>query len=269
MVMTTTQKLVVAAVVAASIGTGMYQGHRASRSESESRSLRQQLETMNQQVQQLAQERDEASNTLAAAQHQIEELRRDAAELPTLRGQVARLQGEARQLAEVQAARAQVGQNPQMEAALASWAARATELWQTLEQAPEKMIPEVQLCDGYDWLDAAKNTPLHTDAEVRQALGRLRQLGKEKFGALMEGALKQFIQANNGQLPTDTLQLKAFCDTPVDDSIFARYKLLHTGKLSDLPPGTTWLMTEKAPVDQDYDSLIKIGVGTYTVGQVR
>lgn len=264
-VMTTTQKLVVAAVVAASIGTGVYQCHRASRSESESRSQRQQLGTMNQQVQQLAQERDEASNTLAGAQQQIEQLRRDSAELPKLRAEVARLREEARQLAQAKANHPPASQNPQMEAALSSWAARAAELWQKLEQAPDKRIPEVQLCDGYDWLEAAKNTQMQTDTGVRQALGRLRQLGKEKFGALMEGALDKFTQANNGQLPTNTLQLKAFCDTPVDDAIFARYKLLHTGKLSDLPPGTTWLMTEKAPVDQDYDSRIKIGVGTYAV----
>ncbi len=81
----------------------------------------------------------------------------------------------------------------------------------------------------------------------------------------MEGALEKYVQANQGRLPTDPSQLKEYCDTPVDDTVFARYKLLHTGNMSDLPPGTKWVMTEKAPVDRDYDSRRMVWPGTYSV----
>jgi hypothetical protein len=198
----------------------------------------------------LALERDEATNGLAAAQRRIEQLRRDTAELPKLRGEVARLREEGRQLAQFKAANAQATMNPQMEAALTSWAARVGELWQRQEKMPDKKIPELQLCDGYDWLEAAKNAKLDSDADVRSALSRLRQLGKEKFAAAMEGALDKYVTANNGRLPSDPSELKAYCVTAVDDAVFSRYKLLHTGKLSDLPPGTRWLMAEKRPSGQ-------------------
>ena len=152
-----------------------------------------------------------------------------------------------------------------MEAALTAWASRANDLWQKLEQAPDKKIPELQLCDGYDWLEAAKNADMHSDVDVRKVFSRLRQQGKVRFGGLMEGALDKYTRANQGRLPTDPSELKEYCDPPVDDAIFARYKLLHTGNLSDLPPGTEWLMTEREPVDREYDSRLKVGLGTFSV----
>ena len=43
-----------------------------------------------------------------------------------------------------------------------------------------------------------------------------------------------------------------------------RYELLHTGKLSDLPAGE-FLIAEKAPVDEQIDSLFKIAADNYTI----
>ena len=43
-----------------------------------------------------------------------------------------------------------------------------------------------------------------------------------------------------------------YFETPVDDAILMRYQLLVTGSANNLNPGD-YLMTEKAPVDQDYD----------------
>jgi hypothetical protein len=59
----------------------------------------------------------------------------------------------------------------------------------------------------------------------------------------------------------------ALGDTPVDDAIvdaiLERYKLLHTGNLSDLSQGA-WIIAEKAPVDNDYDTLAIFGNGFST-----
>ena len=61
-------------------------------------------------------------------------------------------------------------------------------------------------------------------------------------------------RTNNGQLPTDLSQLKPYFTSDLDDAtldaVLARYKLLHTGTLSDLPPDG-WIVAEKAPVDKD------------------
>lgn len=39
---------------------------------------------------------------------------------------------------------------------------------------------------------------------------------------------------------------------------------LRTGSVNDLPAGT-WFIVEKAPVDKDYDSRVKFGLGTSTI----
>lgn len=124
---------------------------------------------------------------------------------------------------------------------------------------PDKRIPELQFLSESDWLTAAKEARFETDADIRQSLSRLRSLAKGKFGMLATHALDKFIQANDGQLPSDPLQLKPYFEVPVDDETLQRYRMLHTGSAKDLPEGTTWTISEKAPVDRDYDSHLYIG----------
>ena len=93
----------------------------------------------------------------------------------------------------------------------------------------------------------------------------------------MGGALSGFTRANNGQLLTDLSQLKPYfksdpgntaaLDDATIDAIFARYTLLHTGNLSDLP-ADAWIIAEKAPVDKDYDGRAKYGNGRSTVTSI-
>jgi hypothetical protein len=64
----------------------------------------------------------------------------------------------------------------------------------------------------------------------------LRQLAKEKFATLMEGALEKYIRTHEVELPTGPSQLQAYCDSPVDAAIFSTCKLLYSGKMSELPP---------------------------------
>ena len=71
--------------------------------------------------------------------------------------------------------------------------------------------------------------------------------------------LDKFIQENNGQLPNDPIQLKPYFAVPVDELTLQRYQMLHTGNIKDLPKDTIWMMSEKARVDQDYDSHLNIG----------
>jgi hypothetical protein len=51
---------------------------------------------------------------------------------------------------------------------------------------------------------------------------------------------------------------------PVDSSVFDRYQMLYTGKLSDVPSSDQgqWIISEKAPVDTEYDSHLYIGPNT-------
>ena len=98
-----------------------------------------------------------------------------------------------------------------------------------------------------------------------KALSNLRKLAKDRLP--IDSALNSFTRANNGQLPTELSQLKPYFKSVLDDAtldaVLARYKLLHTGTLSELPPDG-WIVVEKAPVDKDYDSLAVFGNGFST-----
>ena len=56
-------------------------------------------------------------------------------------------------------------------------------------------------------------------------------------------------------------------ERPVDDRVMQRYDLLHTGKSGDLAPGEA-VIGEKAPVDDQYDTLFKIGPSFYVMQDV-
>jgi len=267
--MTTLQKTIIGATLAVTVGTGIYEARQASTLRSQNQTLQQQQAPLEEQAAQFRRERDDATAKLEAARQENESLRRAAVELPKLRGEMARLRATEQQLAQLKTASPDIN-DPFTQSVLAM-TARAVELNQHLEQMPDKKIPELQLLTENDWLSAAKEAKFDTDADVRKALRKLRSLAKNRTP--MDQALGNFARANNGQLPTDISQLKpyfksALKDAPLDDAavdaIFERYRLLHTGNLSDFHPDT-WIIAEKAPVDKDYDSRAKFGNYTSTV----
>src|SRR5438046_9023399 len=91
----TLQKTLISAALIVSVGTGIYEAFRASR-------LRNQVQTVQQQqieqLQQLAHERDNATNQLAALRNENERLNRNTAELLKLRGEVGILRRQQREL---------------------------------------------------------------------------------------------------------------------------------------------------------------------------
>jgi len=266
--MTTLQKAIIGATLAAAIGIGIYETRQPSRLRGQVQTLQQQQALLTEQIARLEEERDDASRSLTTLQQENNRLRQDTPELAKLRAEVARLRTDARDPARWSAAAVEM--NDPFTQSVQVMMARAVELNRHLEQMPDKKIPELQLLTENDWLSAAKVARFDTDADVRKALGKLRNLAKDRMP--MGRALWNFTQEHQGQLPTDISQLKpyfnsALSDAALDDgaldAIFERYKLLHTGKLSDLPPDA-WIIAEKAPVDKDYDTLAIFGNGFST-----
>jgi hypothetical protein len=91
----------------------------------------------------------------------------------------------------------------------------------------------------------------------------MRRDAKRTFANSMGAALANYIAGNNGQLPGDISQLTPYFNPPIDGTILQRYQLLQTGNLSDIPNGEP-LITEKAPVDNQYDSLFQISATGYS-----
>jgi RNA polymerase sigma factor (sigma-70 family) len=255
--MTTMQKAFLATAITTAISTGIYHVSKVSRLEAQLQASEQHQKPLDEQIQLLRQERDEAMNRLGLAQRDSEALRQQVAEIPKLRGEVARLRRDARESAQIRPADGQKESDP-LESAAKSWAAQVSQLRQRLEQTPDKKIPELQFVTDQDWFDAVGQTNrLQTDADFRKALERLRRTAKNKFVPMMQLALSTYTAANDGQLPTDLAQLKPYFESPIDDAILQRYALTHTGRLSDLPP-TEPLVVEKTPVDEEHDTMYLI-----------
>jgi RNA polymerase sigma factor (sigma-70 family) len=278
-VMTTLQKTLITVAVVAAVGTGVYEARQASRLQDQVRALQQQQAPFADQVERLTRERDAAAAREAGFRQDNERLRETAAELPKLRAELARLRGVTQQVAQSKAA-GQSLTSPFTQNVLAL-TERAAALNQQLERMPDKKIPELQFLTESDWLQAAKQASFDTETDVRKALSHLRSLAKTRLP--MGGALGAFARANDGQLPTDLSQLKPYLkadpantaalDDATIDAIFARYKLLHTGSLRDLPEDA-WIIVERAPVDREYDSRAKFGnfrssVGSTGVGEAE
>ncbi|MBP9900769.1 MAG: RNA polymerase sigma factor [Verrucomicrobia bacterium] len=239
--MTTLQKTVITATLAAAVGTGIYEARQAS-------SLRTQVQALQQQqaeqIQGVQSERLDSANRLSALVDEIERVKGNSTDLLKLRGEVTRLRREA---------------NDPMNTAAKSWQTRINQLKNYLAQHPEGNIPEFQFLYDRAWVDATSGK-LETETDYRMALARLRQSVQLAFGDKMSAAMQKYLQANKGQIPTDLSQLQPYFDPPVSDEILQRWEILPIKEVPSLKvSGGDWIITQKAPVDDEYDSRVGLG----------
>jgi RNA polymerase sigma factor (sigma-70 family) len=256
--MTTLQKTLITVTIAAAVGTGIYEARQASTLRTQVQTLQQQQTPLAEQIHQLQRERDEAKNRLATLADAIANSKGNSTELLKLRGEVTRLRADARELAQLKAADTQKDNDP-MESAAKALLGKMKLLKQRLEQMPDKNIPELQYLDYANTARIAQNARLDTDVGVREAMSSLRYAAKQDFAPQMGQALQKYVQANNGQLPTDVSQLKPYFKAPVDDATLARYQMIRTGNAGGLQPDEM-IVAEKAAVDDEYDILFQIGL---------
>ena len=101
--MTTLQKALITTTIAVAVGTGIYEARQASTLRSQVQSLQQQQGILAKQNGQLLRERDDATNRLVALAEANRRLNLSSAELLKLRGEVARLRRDAKDLNQVNA----------------------------------------------------------------------------------------------------------------------------------------------------------------------
>ena len=247
--MTTLQKTLIATTLVAAIGVGTYEARQAAVLRALVQTLQQQQAPLKDQLQQSQRERDAAAGQLAALQQENDQMRRNVAEIPRLRGEIARLRSDSKA----------VSPNEATESAARSWVNRANRLKQHLEQSPDKKIPELQLLTEEDWLNAAKGK-LDTETDFRRALSALRGAGEQKFvSTLLQPALKEYGRVNNGQLPADLSQLLPYFKSPVDAAILQRWEVAPAETVKALGLGGDVIITQKAAVDDVYDTRYGIG----------
>ena len=113
-------------------------------------------------------------------------------------------------------------------------------------------------------MNRANLADLETDAGIAKVLSELRHDAKEVFAALgIIPVLRYYAAANGGQLPTDISQLKPYSIVPASDDVLQRYQVMKTGNVNDFYPGDV-LVAEKAPVDEENDTLFTFGLNTWS-----
>jgi RNA polymerase sigma factor (sigma-70 family) len=230
--MTTMQKTLVVATLAAAIGTGVHETRRASRLSDQLQPLQQQQMSLAEQVAQLTGERDDAL------------------------GKIATFREESRRLRSRPQLSAQPGADDSgdsTELAVKLWLKRIHQLKRRLQEAPQAQIPELQFLKDLDWAEVAADTKLETDADYRKALAELRKRGGGYFVQKLQAALGKYMQANDGQWPNDVRQLNAYLDPPVEGALWERWEIVSTKVFPGQEFAGEWVITEKTAVDPEFD----------------
>jgi hypothetical protein len=209
------------------------------------------------------------SMQLAAQQTEIARLKEANREIPKLREEVARLAAQSAKSAPPQAKGETEPAEDAFEAAVKELAARAAELNRHVQNMPNLDIPELQLLEESDWLSAAKGADFDTQEGIRQALSKVRQKAKTQFAELATAAFNDYYAATRGSAPTDPAQLLPYFKTPIDAALLQRYQLVPSSTVQSLMEIGPVLLSEKAPVDRQYDTHFYIGrkgVASFALG---
>ncbi len=133
---------------------------------------------------------------------------------------------------------------------VSDWLGRVTQLRSALDQKPSQRIPEMQFLTDSDWLKVARTHALDSDGSLRSALGALRDVAKQSAREKVSNALRAHANAHDGKDPDAVAALSPYFEAGTDTSFLARYEMTAHSR---------WIITERTPIDPDYDSRIGIG----------
>ncbi len=233
--MTSLQKSLALSVVVLVAGAGFYETNLLARQSAEATDLLQQIER---------------------AGRENRELRRaQAATSAKLKDVEQRL--DARLTAALSVAPADAA----LEAQMQQWLGQLDRIKEFLAQRPQWNIPELKLLTDESWFGAAATDRFETEEQFRRATAQLRDVAVSRASGRIMEALKAYMSAHDGMLPSSPLDLAPHFEPPIDEAILARYQMLQTGKASDVPRAEAMHIIEpKAPADVEYDAYSYIGL---------
>jgi hypothetical protein len=180
-----------------------------------------------------------------------------SSELFQLRAEVARLREEAKQAGRTRGIIAATEGSDPVHEELRSMGLKVEKLKEVLARHPESQIPELAILEQKDWLHAVSWVKsLDSEDEVREALNSLRFQGKLKAGVNLQQAMKKYAAANNDAVPKNISDLQAYLDTPFDDAILQRYKIVYSGKYSDVTDEQDLIVDVAPLVDNEHDTKV-------------
>jgi hypothetical protein len=140
---------------------------------------------------------------------------------------------------------------------------RVQHLKERLAQSPEASIPEMASLTEQDWL-LATSEMINSEGNDRWAFSYLRSMAEGRYLCTMRDAVVEYAKANDGKWPADLAQITPYLKTPVEDAILQRYEIVQPDSLLLPTPISNWVLTEKAPVDSEYDLRHMVGADDFT-----
>lgn len=272
--MTALQKTIVTAIIAVLAGVGIYEARQAAQLRDQVQTLQQQQTPLSKQITDLNQALIDATNQLAVLRDDNERLDRNSTELLKLRGEVAKRRNDSQELAALKGGQPN---DPVFSEAVA-WRERVNSLKKYFDQNPGARIPEMQFLRELQWLEAAKVSEV-VSAGQKQKLkngehynddlgeGQIKELAKEEFAKSMSSALRKFIEANAGELPTQPMKLKTYFTAPVGDDVLERYEMLYSGNvknISNYARNCALISEKKSVAETSTQMMIQIGEVTFS-----
>ncbi len=127
-------------------------------------------------------------------------------------------------------------------------AARISKLKEYLSAHPEMADPGMRLLKEDDWVFPVRDIRLDSEAGRRKALAQVRIQAQARLGEIVASAVRDYLDANNGQPPSSASQLAPYLKDPANADLLQGF-----GKPdSTAPPGC--LFQKASAVDDWYGS---------------
>ena len=141
---------------------------------------------------------------------------------------------------------------------------RVKQLKQWLEENPNEKVPELALSSEDSWIRSADRQRI-TDEEMQGWMLAPRANARVKFADIAFKALQEYAAANNDQFPADLSDLLPYLKAPADPAMLDRYEIVPASSLlkSLRETGEDWVITQKAPVNEQYDARVAIGLARH------
>jgi hypothetical protein len=127
-------------------------------------------------------------------------------------------------------------------------AERISKLKEYLSAHPEMADPEMRLLKDDDWAFPVSEIRVDTEASKRKALAQVRMQAQSRLGEMVAAAVRDYIDANNGQQPSNAAQLGPYLADPANADLLQGFGRPD----STAPPGC--LFQRVSAVDEWYGS---------------
>jgi len=185
-------------------------------------------------------------------------------ELLRLRGEIARLNTRAQELSASKTNKS-LSREEALDSLRKLYSDRVIHLKQIFADNPSEAVPELKYLTDAAWLDQVDYYRNGSDPDERQAMSSARSAAQVEFSMKLFEALQAYSKKNNGQFPGAVSELGPYFESPVDNSVLENWTILPTRSLaSEIKVGGDWAITQKAPVDAEFDQAVAVSLmGTH------